>query len=71
MVIAISQAQILINKRRNISINEQVQTAVPIVNYAISPVEGNINTGDPYRLKLYLQSTKEIDKHADKLYISV
>ena len=43
----------------------------PVVNYVISPFEDNINPGDPKGLKLYLQETKDIDKEADKLDISV
>ena len=43
----------------------------PIVNYVISPFEGNINPGDPQELKLYIQATQEIDNEADKLDISV
>ena len=33
--------------------------------------KGNIHPGDPTGIKLYLQGTKEIDKEADKLDISV
>ena len=43
----------------------------PVVNYVISPFEDNINPGYPKGLKLYLQETKDIDKEADKLDISV
>ena len=41
------------------------------VNYVLSPLEGNINNGDPQGLKLYIQATKGIEKEADKLDISV
>ena len=43
----------------------------PDVNYFMSPFEWNINTLYPTELKIDLQSTKEIDKEADKLYILV
>ena len=42
-----------------------------MINYVLSPFEEKINPGDPTGLKLYLQATKEIDKEADKLDISV
>ena len=41
------------------------------VNYLLSPFKGNTNTGYPQGLKLYLWATKEIDKEAEKLDISV
>ena len=41
------------------------------VNYVLSPFEGNINTGYPTGLKIYLQATKYIDKETDKLDVSV
>ena len=41
------------------------------MNYVLSPFEGKINPGYPHGLKLYLKSTKEIDKESDKLDISV
>ena len=41
------------------------------VNYVLSSFEGNINHRYPTGLKLYLRSTKEIDKENDKLDISV
>ena len=71
MVVTRSQAQILINKFSNISINKQVQMASPVVNYVLSPFKGHINPWDPQGLKLYLQATKEIYKEPDKLDISV
>ena len=37
----------------------------------LSPFEGNINTGDPQGLNLYLHATKYIYKEDEKLYISV
>ena len=42
-----------------------------VVNYLLSPFEGNINTEYPTGLKIYLQATKEIDKKTEKIYISV
>ena len=45
--------------------------ATPYVNYVLIPSEGNINPGDKQGNSLYLQTTKGIDKEADKLYISV
>ena len=41
------------------------------INYVLSTFEGNINPGDPTRLKLYLQAKNEIDKENDNLDISV
>ena len=69
MVLTRRQAQILINQSNELSTNQQFQMAAPVVNYVISPFEGNINTEDPQELKPYLQSTKEIDKDDEKLYI--
>ena len=66
MVVTRSQAQILINQFSNRSINQQLQMASPVVNYVLSPFEGNINTKDPQGVNLYLQETKEIDKEVDK-----
>ena len=63
------QAQILINQFNNLSINQQNNMAAPI-NYVLSPFEGNTNTGYPQGIKLYLQSTKKIDKEYDKLDVS-
>ena len=71
MVVTRSQAQIIINQFRNLSINQQVQMAVLVVNYMLSPFEGNTNPGYTQGLNLYLQATKEIDKETDKLDISV
>ena len=44
--------------------------AAPI-NYVLRQFEGNINTGDPTGIKLYLQATNQIYKEADKLDIPV
>ena len=41
------------------------------LNNVLTNFEGEINPGYPKRLKIYLQSTKEIDKMNDKLDISV
>ena len=63
------QAQTLINRFKHLEINQPVHIAD--VNYVLSPFEGNINTGYPTGLKIYLHSTKEIDKETDELDISV
>ena len=65
MLLTIREAQLLINKFNNININQQVQMADPI-NYMLRTFEGNINTGYPTGIKLYLQATKEIYKESDK-----
>ena len=39
----------------------------PVVNYVFSPFEGNINPGDPQRIKLYIQAKNYIDKEDDKV----
>ena len=41
------------------------------MNYFLRSFEGIINPGDPQGLKIYLQSTKEIDKESDKINTSV
>ena len=71
MVVTRRQAHILINQFNNLSINQQVQMADPVVNCVLNPSKGNMNPGDPQGLNLYLQATKEIDKEYDKLDISV
>ena len=43
----------------------------PYVNYLLKPFAGNKNNGDTTRIKLYLQSTKEVDKEFVKLDIPV
>ena len=58
------------NKFNNLSINKKFHLASP-VKYVIRPFEGNINTGDTQRIKLYIQAKREIDKEYDKLDISV
>ena len=65
------QAHILINQFNNIYINQQVQMADLFLNYVLIPFEGNINTGYPKGIKLYLKATKEKDKEYSKLDISV
>ena len=60
MVMETSQAQILINQFINLYVNQHVQMEVPVVNYVLSPFEGNINPGYPQGLKIYLQATNEI-----------
>ena len=57
MVLEIREEQLLINKFNNTNINQQVHMADPI-NYMLSPFEGNINSGYPTDLKLYIQATK-------------
>ena len=64
------QSQIAINQFSNLSTNQQVKMADSIVNYFLSPFEGNINTRYLQGLKLYLQATKEIVKETDKVDIS-
>ena len=39
------------------------------MNYVLRLFEGNINSGYPTRIKLYLQATKDIDKEANKIDI--
>ena len=45
--------------------------AAPVVNYVLIPFKGNINPGYPHWLKTFIKATKEIDKEAEKLDISV
>ena len=42
-----------------------------VVNYVLSPFEWNIKPVNPQAIIIYLKATKEIDKEADKIYISV
>ena len=65
------QAQILINEFNDLSINQEVQMAAPVLNYVLSPFEGKIYPGDLQRLKCYTKSTNDIYKETDKLDISV
>ena len=65
------QSTIIINNFSNLYINQQVYMNVPVVNYVLNPFEGNINTGYPQEIKIYLQATKAIGKRDDKLDISV
>ena len=65
------QEQILINKFNNLSTNQQAPMEAPFMNYVLIPSEGKINPGYPQGLKIYSQSTKEIDKESNKLDISV
>ena len=53
MVLTSLQAQKIINSFNNLNINQPLQIAA--VNYVLTPIEGNINHGDPMGLKLYLQ----------------
>ena len=45
--------------------------AATVVNYVLTSFEGKINPGDTQGLKVYPQATKEIDKEADKVDITV
>ena len=58
MVMTISQSQVLINQFNNLSINQKVQVADPVMIYVLCPFEGNINTVDPQGIKFYLQEKK-------------
>ena len=69
MVLKRIQSQLLINQFNHININKPVH--MMDLNYMIIPFEGNINPGYPTGIKLYLQSTKEIDKETDTLDILV
>ena len=57
MVLTIREAHLLINKFNNLNINQQVHMSDPI-NYVLSQLEGNINTGYTMGIKLYLQAKK-------------
>ena len=65
MVLTRSIAQLLMNKFNNTKINQELQKNAPVMNYLLSPFEGEINHVDPQEIKFYLQSTKEIDKSSD------
>ena len=60
MVLTRRKAQLPINKFNNINITNLL-VHMTAVNDVISPFEGNINPGYPTGLKIYLQTTKEID----------
>ena len=60
MVFPQRQAQSLINQFNNIIINQQVNMSYPVVDYVLSPFDGNLNPGDPQDIKIYLQTTKGI-----------
>ena len=62
MVFTRIQAQILIKQLNNLSINQKIQVADPVVNYVLIPFKMNTNNGEPHGLKLYLKATKEIYK---------
>ena len=55
----------------NLNTNPKVHIMADQVNYVLIPFEWNINTLNPQGIKLYLQSTKEMDKESDKIDISV
>ena len=65
MVVMRSQAQTLINQFSKLSTNQKVHMDAPVLNYVLSPFEGEINHVDPQEIKFYLQSTKEIYKSSD------
>ena len=68
MVLTRRQVQLPINKFNNINItNWLVQMAA--ANDTITPFEGKINPVYPTGLKIYLQTTKEIDKETNKIDI--
>ena len=69
MVLTRSIAQLLMNKFNNTKINQELQKNAPVMNYLLSPFEGNINHGDPQELKIYPQLTNEIEKEPDTLVI--
>ena len=71
MLLTIRQVQSLIAPFNILSSNPEVQVqdnrpvqimASPQVNYLIIPIEGNINPGEPQVIKLYVQTTQEIEK---------
>ena len=66
-----SQAHIILNYFCNLSINQQVHIAAPVVNYVISPSEGNISAEDPQGYQSLSLIKRQIDKEYDKLDISV
>ena len=67
MVFTSLQAQTRIHRFNHININKTVHMAD--VNYVLRPFEGNINTGDPTGIKLYIQLTKDIENETHKLDI--
>ena len=71
MVSAIRQAQLKIAQINSLNENAQVKNMEYAVNYVLIPFEGNTNPGDPQGIKFYLNTTKEIEKEAENLDISV
>ena len=71
MVLMRRQAQLLIAQFKNLNFNTKVLKMAAAVNYILCPFEGNINTRYPQRFRPYMKATKEIEKEADKLDISV
>ena len=69
MVLKRRQLKELIAQLDNLNINPHIIEAQ--VNYVLKIFEAKINLRYPHGLKLYLKSTKEIDKESDKLDISV
>ena len=48
------QLPIIINYFRKLSINQQVKMSDPVLNYVLTPFEGNIITEYPQWIKIYL-----------------
>ena len=71
MVLTRRQAEILINQFKNLSINQQVKMAAPVVNYVLRPFEGKTITEYPQGDQTLSLSKNQIDKEDDKLDISV
>ena len=65
------EKKLLIAHLNNLNTNTQVQIMATAVKYVLIPFEVNINLGDLQGIKLYLWSTKNIEKEAAKLDISV
>ena len=65
------QAQSIISQLKNLHVDPQVQTMLDQFKYMLIPFEENTNPRYPQGLSIYLQETKDIEKEADKLDISV
>ena len=46
MVLTKRKSQMLINKFKNLNINQQVQMSAPVVEYFLRTFDGNINPGN-------------------------
>ena len=71
MVLARRQARIIITQLNNLNLYQPSHMVSPVANYLLSPFEDNINHGDPYRIKLYIQEKYYIDKEAGNFDILV